>query len=253
MTHVVWTISTELKFKNFKIFKKRRRPQLSMKRTSTQAGMRYVRGSRSAKKRARQPRNLVLNAPRYNPKAEVKYTDRSLYNNSSTNTGSIFSLHHLLVRGDDVFNNFEGNVVYPVGLSIKWACETNQSYNYVRLMFFQWMDGSVPTISDVLQDTTTGIGTMCAVHVNTKGIMNVLYDKHIVIAPSAGGGSAATVLGWGPKNGKTYIPGKRMCPIRFKVGTNTVMSGTIYCLMLSDDSLATYPTVSLYTRLAYRD
>lgn len=223
-----------------------------MKRTSTQAGMRYVRGSRSAKKRARQPRTVTMMS-NYRPKAEIKYTDRSLYNNSITSSGTVFTVHHLLVRGDDAFNNFDGNTVYPVGLSIKWACESNQTYNYVRFLFFQWMENTVPTMADLLQDTSTGIATMAAVNVNTKGRMNVLYDKHVVIAPSAGGGSGAVVLGYGPKNGKTYIPGSRLMPIRFQVGATTIISGGIYCLIVSDDSLATYPTASIYTRLAFKD
>lgn len=219
------------------------------KRNASTAGMRYVSGSRSMKKRVRR----APQAPMYKQTVEVKYADRGAYNTSATTSGAVVCVHNSLTRGDDAYNNFDGNTIYPLGLSFKWGTQTNQNFNYVRFVLFQWLENTTPTASDLLQDTTTGIATLSAFNVNTKGRMTVLYDKIVTIAPSAAGGSTATVLGDGIKNGKVYIPGSRLAPIRYRVGSTDIISGGIFLLYISDDNVPTYPGISYYSRLAFKD
>jgi len=225
-----------------------------MKRSASGANMRYVAGSRSAKKRPRRSPPTVASVVKREVKKtkETKYTDRGVHNQAASNAGSVLSLINSLARGDDAFNNFDGNTVYPTGISFRWGCNTNQTYNYVRFLVFQWLENTTPAMSDILQDTTTGIACLCPPHVNNIGRMNVLFDKVVTISPSAAG-SSSTVLGDGIKNGQVYIPGSRFRPIKYRIGSSDIITGNIFVLVVSDDGLATFPGFSFYSRLSFTD
>lgn len=225
-----------------------------MKRTSSEAGMRYISGSRSAKKRIRRAPPTVASVVKreVNRTKETKYTDRAVWNAAATNAGSVLSLINSLARGDDAFNNFDGNTVYPTGIMFKWGAVTNQEYNHVRFLVFQWLENTIPGISDLLQDTSTGTATYSAVHVNNRGRMNVLYDKRVIIAPTACT-STGVVIGAGHATGQYYISGSKLRPIKYRIGSSDIISGNVFCLVISDDGAVTYPGYNFYSRLSFTD
>lgn len=187
---------------------------------------------------------------------DLKYTDVSQQNQSVTSSGTVLSTTANLVRGDTGLNGFDGNTITPRGLTVKYAFNTNQSHNQVRVLCFQWFDSAVPTLSGIVQTNATGLATLAPILVTNKDYIKVLYDQSYIIAPTAGVPDTTvltSIYGQGTCNGKFYIPGSRMKKIRFNSNTNTVQDGHIYILLVSDDSAPTYPAVNLYSRLSFYD
>lgn len=185
-------------------------------------------------------------------KTDWKYTDHSASGNV-TSSGSIISVLSNLVRGDAGLNEFSGNDLRPQALLIKYYMMTNQTYNSVRLLVFQWFDSSVPVPSGILQSTSTSFATISPTLVTNKRYIKVLYDKTHIMAPTAADG-AGNVVGWGTQEPQTiYIPGKRLRPVRYNSTTNVVQDGQIYVLAISDDSLTSYPQLFWYSRVTFSD
>lgn len=178
------------------------------------------------------------------------YTDVSSGGGVS-NAGSVISLLSSLSRGDNGLNNFHGNIINPRGLRFKYYWSTDQVHNSVRVLIFQWFDASVPALSGIVQSTATGNATISPMLVTNLDYIKVLYDKQHIIAPSAADGG--TVLGSGVVSADVYIPGKRFKPIRYNSTTNAVQDGCIYVLLLSDDSVLSYPQCFYYSRLTFTD
>lgn len=182
---------------------------------------------------------------------DLKYADTSINNQSVTSSGTVHSVLSNLVRGDTGYNHFDGNTITPRGLTCKYMFNTNQVYNQVRVLCFQWFDSQTPSLAGIVQNNTTNIATLSSVLVTNRSYIKVLYDKTHVIAPTAGDGS--TPIGLGVCYDRFFIPAKRMRKIRYNSGSNSVQDGNIYILLVSDDSAPTYPAVNLYTRLSFYD
>lgn len=188
--------------------------------------------------------------------SDLKYTDNALNQAAVTSSGTVLSCLQNLVRGDVGLNNFDGNTITPQGLTVKYCFNSNQSFNQVRVMCFQWMDSAVPTLAGIVQNNTTNLGTLSPILITNREYIRVLYDKTHIMAPTAGVPDTTAVLSiWGQAtcNGQFFIPAKRMKKIRFNSGTNSVQDGNIYCLLVSDDSAPSYPAISIYTRLSFYD
>lgn len=182
-----------------------------------------------------------------------KYTDVS-DNRNVASTGVITSLYSNLVRGDTGFNNFLGNIVKPQAITLKYFLHTDQTYNSVRVMVIQWFDAGTPALSGILESTATALGTLSPISVTNKEFIKVLYDKTHLIAPSAGVAPPGTVTqGEGIAYDSIYIPGKRLRNTKYNATTNVVQDGNIYIVMVSDDSLTTYPQITYYSRVTFSD
>ena len=180
-----------------------------------------------------------------------KYTDKTDSGNV-TSSGTITSVFSNLVRGDGGINEFNGNDIRPQAVTLKYYITTNQVFNSVRVMLFQWFDSQTPVPSGILQSTALNLATIAPILVTNKRYIKVLYDRTHVIAPSAGGDT--TVLGYGSSDAHTvYIPGKRLRPVRYNSSTNVVQDGQIYVLVISDDSVLSYPIIQWYSRVTFQD
>lgn len=185
-------------------------------------------------------------------KTDWKYTDMSFATTNVTSTGTVTSLLANLVRGDAGINTFDGNMITPQAITLKYFTVINQVYNSVRLIVFQWFDSSTPAPSGILESTATTLGTLSPILVTNKSFIKVLHDQTHILAPTAY--DAGTVAGYGLQDCITvYIPGKRLKPIRYNSTTNVVQDGNLYVLAISDDSLTAYPTMSLYSRVTFQD
>lgn len=185
------------------------------------------------------------------PKADLKYTDNSTANAAVTSSGTFYPLLANLTRGDNGINNFQGNTIYPKYIQCDWHMNTNQNYNSCRVMIFQWEDASAPSLSTLLANTATGLATICPPNVSAKAQLKVLYDAKVIFAPTASGDS--TVLGQGISSGSCYIPEKKLKPVRYSAATNSVVDNNIFLLVISDDSVPTYPAIFWHTRVAFTD
>lgn len=185
-------------------------------------------------------------------KTDWKYTDNSSVVTNTSSTGAITSLLANLTRGDAGKDNFGGNTITPQAITFRYFWTSNQTYNSCRLIIFQWFDSSTPVVSGILETNATTTATLSPTLITNKQYIKVLYDETHIIAPSASGDT--TVLGYGVSPCvKVYIPGKRLKPIRYNSTANTVQDGNLYVLCISDDSLASYPAVSWYSRVTFSD
>lgn len=181
-----------------------------------------------------------------------KYTDNSAVVTNVSSTGTITSLLANLIRGDAGKDNFGGNIVTPQAITIRYFWTSQQTYNAVRFMVFQWFDSGTPAVTGVIESNATTTGTLSPVLITNKQFIKVLYDETHVIAPTAGGDT--TPIGYGASPAiKIYIPGKRLKQVRYNSTTNVVQDGNLFCLAISDDSLPNYPQVSWYSRVTFSD
>lgn len=180
-----------------------------------------------------------------------RYADISAASLAVYSTPQINSLYANLTRGDAGLNNFQGNVIQPQALTIKYYAETAQAFNVLRVLVFQWFDSATPALTGILQSGTTGIALCSPVNITNKQYIKVLYDKTHMLAPTAGD---AAIVGNGTIDPVTiYIPGRRMKNTRFNASTAVVQDGNIYIMFLSDDSALGTVNVTYHARVTFRD
>lgn len=184
-------------------------------------------------------------------KADWKYCDLFYGPTSSTSSGNVISLTSPLARGDAGIDNFSGNWIQPAGLTVKYTFDTNQTFNRVRIMVIQWLDGGAPSIAGILASTSTPYGTLCPTFATNTQTIRVLFDRTHIIAPTAGGDT--TPVGMGVVYGKAYVSGKKMRKMRFPVSTTTPQYGGLYLIHISDDSLTSFPNCTFVSRLTFTD
>lgn len=209
----------------------------------------------STKKAKTQPTSATVAAivkKEMRKKTDWKYTDTLINQGTCTSAGTMTSLFSAMARGDQGYNQFQGNEIMPQAILVKWSFATNQNYNACRIIIFQWFDTITPSVGNVIQNIAVGIAPYAPITISSKRDIKVLYDKTVIISPTAGDGT--TVLGYGVSPVETvYIPGKRLKPTKFNPTNNTIVDGNIYCLVISDDQVLNYPLVTYYTRITYSD
>jgi len=206
-----------------------------------------------ARKRQRrgQPTVQAIVQKELRKNTDWKYCDYSASGNV-TSSGTCLSVFTDLIRGDAGRNEFDGNEIKPSALTLKYYMQTNQTYNSVRVLVFQWMDSVTPVPSGILQTTATNFATISPILVTNKKYIRVLSDRTHVFAPTAGGDATPIGLGTVPVQ-TIYIPGKRLRPVRVNSSTNVVQDGNIFVLTISDDALTSYPQLYWYSRVTFAD
>lgn len=184
-------------------------------------------------------------------KQDLLYTDTSQLLSNVSATGNVVSLFTNLVRGDSGFNEVSGNSLVVNGVTVKYSCTTDQEYNHVRVMIFQWLDSSIPVMSGILQSTATGLAPFSGKFVTNSQSIRVLHDSTFTVAPSAGGDT--TVLGNGFHDRSVYIPGRKLAKVKFNATTNAIQHGNIFIMFVSDDILTSYPQLTWYSRISFTD
>jgi len=181
-------------------------------------------------------------------KTDWLYTDQSTYQLPVYNTGSPMpTLFANLVRGTAGLNNFAGNDMRPQAITLKYYAETAQSYNALRVLLFQWFDQTTPGLTGILQNGNTGIALCSPINVTNRKYIKVLYDRTHMLAPGAAGASGIM------EPVTVYIPGKRLRPVHFNWSSNTVQTGNIFLLLVSDDAATGTVNVTFHTRVTYAD
>jgi len=184
-------------------------------------------------------------------KADLKYADRTAANANMTSAGTIIDILGNLVRGDNGLDNFQGNSIKPKGVTLSYGVHTDQTYNMCRVMLFQWRDSGTPAVTGILSSTATGIAPFSNIYVTNRKNIKVLYDRAFPVAPTAGGDT--TVLGQGTYCDKVYIDGSRIGKVTYQSTSNTIQDGGIYLMIISDDSLITYPQFTYFVRTSFWD
>lgn len=220
-----------------------------MKRANTSRDKKPTKRARINQSQVAMTQNIVRRELRRN--TDWRYTDVSAAALAVYSTPQIVSLYSNLVRGDSGLNNFQGNVVKPQAITMKYYADTAQVFNVLRVMVFQWFDSVTPALTGILQSGTTGIALCSPVNITNKQYIKVLYDKTHMLAPTAGD---AAVIGNGTIDPVTvYIPGKRLRTTRFNATTAVVQDGNIYVMFLSDDAALGTVNVTYHTRVTLKD
>lgn len=182
-------------------------------------------------------------------KIDWKYTDYAYTSNSIYYNTSPVSLLTNLTRGQLGINNFLGNTIRPQAITIKYFAETSQEgYECLRFIVFQWFDASTPSISGVLQDSSTTTALVSPTLVTNKPYIKILYDKlHVLSLTSNPAGN-------GIIQGQTvYIKGKRLKEIRYNSSSNTCQDGNLFVLALSNDTALGTVNLTMYARVTFAD
>lgn len=182
-------------------------------------------------------------------KTDWKYTDVSSAAASVSSTGFVTSLLSSLVRGDTGLNAFDGNIINPQAITLKYFAHTSEIRNCLRVMIIQWFDASAPVISGVIQNGSTGIACVAPTNITNKAYIKVLYDRTHQMSPQAPSGVGEGII----EPVTVYIPGKRLRPIRYNATTNVVQEGQLYILCVSDDALTPSPQITYYSRVTFSD
>jgi len=185
-------------------------------------------------------------------RGDLKYVDRSAALQSMSSSSTFIKLFGTqFIQGSDGWNNYDGNTLSMSGVTLKYCCQTNQNYNFCRVLVFQWLDSSTPVLSGILQDTSTGVACVSATLVTNKSFMKILYDKTFNMAPTA---DSAVAVGNGIFTDSCFIPGSRLAKVRMDATNDaTCQKGQIYLLYLSDDSVTTFPQITYYLRGSFYD
>lgn len=185
-------------------------------------------------------------------KTDWKYTDHGQASQNMTAAGTVVSLLSNLTRGDAGTDNFEGNIVRPQAITLKYFCHTNEARNCFRVLIFQWFDSSVPNPADVLQNVASPFGPVSPVNVTNKSYVKILYDRTMQFAPTASDG-AGNIVGEAVFNDTVYIPGKRLRQVRYNATANVPQDGCLYVMYISDDVLPPHPQITWYGRVTFAD
>jgi len=182
-------------------------------------------------------------------KIDWKYTDYAVTSSPVYYNSPPLSLLSNLTRGQLGINNFLGNTIRPQAITIKYFCETSQeTYQALRFVVFQWFDAATPATSGVLQDSNQTIALVSPTLVTNKPYIKILYDKLHVLA------TTSSPAGNGIIQGQTvYIKGRRLKEIRYNSSTNTCQDGNLFVLAISNDTALGTVNLTMYSRVTFAD
>jgi len=151
-----------------------------------------------------------------------------------------------LVPGTGATNQYVGNKINPIGLTVRYTVNIADTTNTVRVSIFQF-DGDVSglTLYDNYLIPTNPLSPIQAFPVRTN---NTLHDKIYT-----GGYLSGTYSDNQCQNCTVYIKGKNLLPIHFSNAGADVSSGAIYICALSDSTVASHPYITAYSDLKFLD
>jgi len=176
---------------------------------------------------------------------EIKTTTFNSVLSNVSFTGSMTNLLNSLTRGDNATDQYQGNLIRPTLLRLRFYIATDQSYSAMRMICFQWADATVPTAAGVLVTTgTTSAPTSPILWVNHHKI-HVLFDLGVCLKNRQAG------------DAKFYditIKGDKMRTIQMQVGAaNVAQMYGLFFLSISDDGVVNYPQIQLTSELRFTD
>jgi len=169
-----------------------------------------------------------------------------------------------MVHGTGIQNAYIGSQVDPVSININYTvagCEASaviplgpDTYNTVRLVVFQWLGDTTPTIADVLQIGSGTSAVYSPLNLDNEDKINMLCDRrHAFYLTNTQVSSGTPYPNSNAVTGRIFIPGYKMAPPNFNSAGNATTKNDIYFFHLSDSNVSPNPTVSYYARFKYID
>lgn len=194
---------------------------------------------------------------------EYKVTDTVTVTTGVTNSATIIPLTQNLSRGTNSFNEFIGNTINPVSISVKMhltSCQNSgllgigpDTNNMIRVLLFQWLGEDTPTQADIFQLGSTN-SILSPLECQNYSKLNVFADRqyNFWLTVFQANGAAETVSGTSHCD-QIYVKGKKIMPVSFLQSAATVNDNNIYLCIVSDSTITPHPAASIYTRLTYVD
>jgi len=209
------------------------------------------------------PDRYALLPTRVTHKPEFKVWDGFNTGTAISNTGSIFSCQGALLNGPLSEDNYIGNKILPQGLDFRFKVEGAadnlpamvDDANVTRIILFQWMDASAPTVAGVLR-TTVGLPVFASVLQTNQSNFSCLADILIDTWKCAVEITASntTLVTSTSASGRRYVKGKKVAGIEFNTLTPFAwQKGGIYVLAISDSAAAPHPNLAWTLRGTFRD
>ncbi len=189
---------------------------------------------------------FIQRVPRPNviPLGEKKHHRISSTGNSTDWDGTSF---HLSAIAQGITDSQRiGRQVTPISLYVKAFAAVGDTYNRCRLIVVQDTNscGSVPSVSDILQNTGSLLSTISTREDSTLSRFRTLYDKVVTV-------DTATPSKAFPKK---FIKLDRSLKMTWESTAGTSPSANqLYMVQISDSSAATHPTMAHYMEFRYTD
>lgn len=167
-----------------------------------------------------------------NTMAEKKYLPYT--NSTSVSTTPVFLQFTGITQGDTDLTR-DGDSVYLKSIQVGFSVLVGDSYNQVRFITFQWFPPSTlgtnpPTENDILQDSA--LGTISVYNHDTRMNYRILDDKTVVVDSDDPNMIYRLIITKIPKRKLQYVGGGTVSPFH------------IYCLVVSDSTTATHPSIA---------
>jgi len=179
---------------------------------------------------------------------EIKVSHQNTAGGVSYN-GTIHNCIGSLTKGDGPFAA-TGNLLRPKSLTVRGSVNTDQTYNSFRIILFRWKDASTPLPSGLLDQVSTAYAPLSAPYWVNVHKMEILEDRLIAL-------KTRNTVGF---DNKTFVihhnfpPSAPSIQLPDSAGPGMVaqMNG-LYILFISDDAIATLPTVYCRSELRFTD
>jgi len=191
-------------------------------------------------------RNYVRNSvKRYIRKEGEEKHGYSRFNVNATTTPVYNQLNNVISVGTADTNNRIGDKYTITKLELGFNLSYGDPTNILRIIIFQWLEDSVPTDSDIFEDTTDPqsklLGSLCSDSIKGK-VLRVLKDIKVAC------NTYQPNMYW-----RTSISGSKMRPLQMVGGSASAGVGNIYCCYMSDSSAIAHPVLQCNWTLHYMD
>lgn len=188
-------------------------------------------------------------APYYRPNAITEITSlfdikTHLYNNSVTPaflTPLAIGLSDptVLIRGTGQLNNYIGNRITPVNLTVRLTVINADAYNVTRIIIVQHTSIANTAFNNVVYTNDP----LSPIKTNPDSTFTVLSDNII----------NTDALNDVAKSMKIYIPGRKMLPLTFNQAGTFINSGYLQMVLIGDSLVPPGVNVKINSALKFRD
>lgn len=202
----------------------------------------------TADKRKRQrkstPRSRAL-AQLYNT-IDLKVNTLSIGLTGITSAGPYSVSMYPPARGTAPINQFVGNRINLINLTMRWAFSFGDTTNICRVSIFQILGNLAGAGTTNFYVTPTL--PLSPINSNPVVPFNTLYDKVFGLYQQDSVGPVGNI-----RVGKAFIPGSRLEPMIFPTVLGTPTSGEIVICALSDSVIAPNPGFIFYAQIKFTD
>lgn len=149
-------------------------------------------------------------------------------------------------RGTNSINEFVGNRIDPVNLTVRWAFTYADATNRVRFSIFQLLGGGTATLANFYVSPTF---VDSPINNNPTLPFRTLYDRYLGVNAEDATFACGTI-----QVHTAFISGKRMVPLVFPSGAFVgPSSGVIVIAAISDSLAPPNPNLTFYAQMKFTD